>query len=70
MPFILQSSDIENKEVAEKLNVAFINKYSKSLSVELRNFVILYMAFGDFIFRMPPKQNEINLCKTAYFMYF
>ncbi|MBN2683067.1 MAG: phosphoenolpyruvate synthase, partial [Bacteroidales bacterium] len=60
MPFILQSSDNENYEKAKELNVAFIHKYSKSLLVELRNFVIQRMAFGDFIFRLPGSLQEIN----------
>lgn len=60
MPFILQSTDLENVAIAKELKVAFINKYSKSLLVELRNFVIQYMAFGDFVFRMPNSLQEIN----------
>jgi hypothetical protein len=59
MPFLLQSSDIENAAVARELNVGFLNKYSKSLSIELRNYIITQMAFGDFIFRNPDNMQEI-----------
>lgn len=60
MPYILQSSDIENKEIAKKLGVGFINKYSKTLSIEVRNYMIKYFAFGDFIFRNPDNHEEIG----------
>ncbi|GAB4303213.1 MAG: PEP/pyruvate-binding domain-containing protein [Marinilabiliales bacterium] len=60
IPFILQSSDIKNEAVAKSLNVGFIAKYSKSLSYELRNYIIKHMAFGDFVFRNPENQQEIT----------
>ncbi|HBX53184.1 MAG TPA: phosphoenolpyruvate synthase [Bacteroidales bacterium] len=59
MPFMLQSSDDENEKVAKELGVAFINKYSKTLSIELRNYIIKHMAFGDFVFRNPDTGEEI-----------
>lgn len=60
MPFLLQSSDIEYEKTARELNVGFINKYSKTLSIELRNYIIKNLAFGDFIFRMPGTLKEVN----------
>lgn len=59
MPFLLQSSDSQFELTAQKMGVAFINKYSKSLSVELRNYIIKHMAFGDFVFRDPKAGQEI-----------
>lgn len=59
MPFLLQSSDIENAALAKELEVGFLHKYSKSLSIELRNYLITQMAFGDFIFRNPDNMSEI-----------
>ena len=53
MPFLLQSSEMENKKYADELNVGFIHKYSKTLSIELRNYIIKQFAFGEFIFRDP-----------------
>ena len=41
------------KKIAEELGAGFINKYSKSLSLELRNFIIQNLAFGPFVFRNP-----------------
>ncbi len=53
LPALLQSSDLSNEALANKLGVGFMHKYSKSLSLELRNFIIRNFAFGDFIFRDP-----------------
>jgi CheY-like chemotaxis protein len=63
MPFLLQSSDIENEGIADELNAGFIHKYSKTLSIELRNYIIRQFAFGEFIFRDPKTQKE--LCRAA-----
>ena len=59
MPFLLQSSDSENENIAKKMGIGFINKYSKTLSIELRNYIIKYLAFGDFIFKNPATGEEI-----------
>jgi CheY-like chemotaxis protein len=59
MPILLQSSDKEAHELAEKLKVGFINKNSKTISVELKNFIGEYFAFGDFVFIDPESGEEI-----------
>ncbi|MFW5877910.1 MAG: PEP/pyruvate-binding domain-containing protein, partial [bacterium] len=59
MPFLLQSSDVKNEKYAEKLNAGFIHKYSKTLSIEVRNFIIRHFAFGEFIFNDPSTGREI-----------
>ncbi len=59
MPFLLQSSDVKNKKYAEKLNAGFVHKYSKTLSIEVRNFIIRYFAFGEFVFLDPKTGREI-----------
>lgn len=59
MPFLLQSSDAQFENIAQKYGIAFINKYSKTLSIELRNYIIRHMAFGDFVFRNPDTGEEI-----------
>ncbi|MDD2562756.1 MAG: PEP/pyruvate-binding domain-containing protein [Salinivirgaceae bacterium] len=51
MSILLQSSEIDNKTRADEMNVGFLNKNSKKLSIELRNYVFENLAFGDFIFR-------------------
>ncbi len=60
IPFLLQSSDKENRELAKKYNAGFIHKYSKTLSIELRNYIIRQFAFGEFVFRDPKTQEPIG----------
>lgn len=60
MPILLQSSDMDNKKYADEQKVGFIHKYSKTLSIEVRNYVIKQFAFGDFIFRDPDTSKEIG----------
>jgi hypothetical protein len=60
MPFILQSSDMDNKTYADELNVGFIHKYSKTLSIELRNYIITQFAFGELVFRDPITMKSIG----------
>ncbi|HSW67739.1 MAG TPA: PEP/pyruvate-binding domain-containing protein [Bacteroidales bacterium] len=60
MPILLQSSDIGNQKTAKELRVGFVHKHSKVLSLELRNFIFDYLAFGDFVFKNPDNGQEIN----------
>lgn len=60
MPLLLQSSDMKNKQYADELGVGFIHKYSKTLSIELRNYIIKQFAFGEFIFRDPNTMKAIG----------
>ena len=61
VPFLIQSSSLKHKEAAEKLGAGFIYKYSKSLSLELRNFIIQNLAFGPFVFRNPETLEPIAI---------
>jgi CheY-like chemotaxis protein len=63
MPFLLQSSDLKNAEIAKKCRVSFIHKYSKTLLVELKNFINEYLAFGDFVFIDPDQKTELIRAK-------
>jgi hypothetical protein len=60
MPILLQSSDEDKEEIARELKAGFINKNSKTLIHELKQFIIKYFAFGDFIFQDPETLEEIN----------
>ena len=51
MPILLQSSQESFASVAEELNVGFLRKYSKTLMIQLYEFIKEEFAFGDFIFR-------------------
>jgi CheY-like chemotaxis protein len=61
VPFLIQSSSLTHKKAAEELGAGFINKYSKSLSLELRNFIIQNLAFGPFVFRNPDTLEPIAI---------
>ncbi len=49
MPFLLQSSQESIRKVAEELGVGFIVKYSKTLLLELSEYIAEEFAFGDFV---------------------
>ena len=55
MPILLQSSQESYAVVAEELNVGFLRKYSKTLMIQLYEFIKEEFAFGDFIFRNPDR---------------
>lgn len=61
VPFLLQSSSLEHKAAAEQLGAGFIYKYSKSLSLELRNYIVQNLAFGPFVFRNPDTLEPIAI---------
>ncbi|MCI0472099.1 MAG: histidine kinase, partial [Ignavibacteria bacterium] len=53
IPILLQSSDKENKNNAEKIGVSFIEKDSSAVKDKLKEFILNHFGFGDFIFRTP-----------------
>ncbi|MFZ2340119.1 MAG: PEP/pyruvate-binding domain-containing protein [Bacteroidales bacterium] len=61
VPFLIQSSSQAHKTIAEELGAGFIYKYSKSLSLELRNFIIQNLAFGPFVFKNPETMEPIAI---------
>ncbi|MCD6597614.1 MAG: phosphoenolpyruvate synthase [Bacteroidales bacterium] len=60
LPFLLQSSDAEVQQVAANMGAGFIYKFSRTLSYELRNFIIKNLAFGPFIFMDPVSREEVG----------
>ena len=51
MPILLQSSQESISSVAEELGVGFLRKYSKTLMIQLYDYIKEEFAFGDFVFR-------------------
>ena len=51
MPFLFQSSQQSMKAVAEELGVGFLLKYSKTLLIDLAEYIAEEFVFGDFIFK-------------------
>ena len=60
LPLIMESSETENAEIAEKLGFRFIDKNSKKMNIDLRNVMAEHMGFGDLIFRDPKTHEEIR----------
>lgn len=60
MPILLQSSDGYQDVKAKELKVGFINKQSKTISIELKNFITEFFAFGDFVFIDPDTGKEVE----------
>jgi hypothetical protein len=53
LPIMIQSSNENNRIESEELNGFFVNKNDRSLIHDLRTFLLNYMSFGSFTFRMP-----------------
>jgi CheY-like chemotaxis protein len=51
IPILLLSDNVDNKEYASKAGCSFILKNSELLLDDLRQFMIEYFSFGDFVFR-------------------
>ncbi len=51
MPVLLQSSQASISDVAQELGVGFLKKYSKTLMLQLADYIKEEFGFGDFIFR-------------------
>ncbi len=51
MPVLLQSSQDSIAPIAEELGVGFLRKYSKTLMIQLYDYIKEEFAFGDFVFR-------------------
>ena len=70
MPIILQSSQGDMAEVATRLGVGFLKKYSKTLIIQLAEYIKEEFEFGDFVFRDRDRQeygraanlNELQEC--------
>ncbi len=57
-PFLLQSSEIRNKDIAKDLDIKFLYKNSERLSIELKKYITEYFSFGNFEF-WDPCNNKI-----------
>lgn len=66
IPVLLQSADEWDDQIMEKLGVTFINKYSKTLLVELKHYIKENYGFGDFVFRNPVEDIEIDRANNLH----
>ncbi|OIP83394.1 MAG: phosphoenolpyruvate synthase [Porphyromonadaceae bacterium CG2_30_38_12] len=58
LPLIIESTDDVNRAAAATVNAAFINKFSKTFHIELREMITNYFGFGDFVFIHPETGKE------------
>ena len=59
IPLIMQSTETANRAKAESRRIAFVDKNSKKMNIDLRNLLEEHFGFGDFIFRDPKTKREI-----------
>ncbi|MFR4025613.1 MAG: hypothetical protein ACLTZY_07810 [Alistipes indistinctus] len=62
MPFLLQSSQESMRKTAEELGVGFVVKYSKTLLIELSDYISEEFAFGDFVFQRSRQRRGDRPC--------
>jgi len=55
LPLLLLSSESENRQLAESLQLQFVDKNSPRLASELHDFFLEVLGFGDFVFRRPDR---------------
>ncbi len=53
IPVLLQSSEKWDAIINKDIDVSFINKYSKTLLIELKHYIRENYGFGDFVFKDP-----------------
>ncbi len=61
IPVILQSAEDKNQLIAENMNITYLNKNSKQLLQELKQFFIDHLGFGNFAF----KDKHMNVITEA-----
>ena len=53
IPILLQSSEKWDATINKDIDVSFIDKYSKTLLIELKHYIKENYGFGDFVFKDP-----------------
>jgi CheY-like chemotaxis protein len=66
MPVLLQSSNNKHEEEIGILRASFIKKYSKTLSADLRKYIKENYGFGDFVFKDPTTDEEIDRANNLH----
>ncbi|MFO7873590.1 MAG: PEP/pyruvate-binding domain-containing protein [Bacteroidales bacterium] len=60
IPILLQSSQKWNATINKDIDVSFIDKYSKTLLIELKHYIKENYGFGDFVFKDPDTGMEVG----------
>lgn len=53
LPCLLESSDPQNRLLAQTVGASFLHKRSSTLLQDMRDFMLRNFGFGDFVFRTP-----------------
>lgn len=61
LPIIIESSESENREIAEEMKCVFLDKNSKKLPVDLSAAISEQFSFGDFVMTDPETGKEIRI---------
>jgi hypothetical protein len=62
LPILMLSSDSRNRMKAENIPAVFLDKNSPNLLVELQNFFLNHLGFGDFVFRL---ENRTEIARAS-----
>lgn len=66
MPFLLQSSQVSMRSVADRLGVGFVEKRSKTLTHDVSDFIEREFGFGDFVVNDPESGEEVYRASDLY----
>jgi len=66
IPIILESSETENEQYAEKIGASFIAKKAKSYPQDLRKEIMEHFGFGDFIIINPKTREPVMRIRTLH----
>jgi len=65
IPIVMQSSDLNQMEIARQFKASFIHKHSSTLLEDCRRIMIRYSGFGDLVFKND-NQQEIARLSNMY----
>jgi CheY-like chemotaxis protein len=66
IPILLQSSEKWDATINRNIDVSFINKYSKTLLIELKHYIKENYGFGDFVFKDPESGMEVTRANNLH----
>lgn len=61
LPIIIESSEAENRAIANEMGLVFLDKNSKKLPVDLSSAIADQFSFGDFVMTDPETGKEIRI---------
>jgi len=68
LPVLLQSAEPANRDKAERLGAFFADKNSSALTLDLKDFIVTQLGFGDFVFRLPDGSEVATVSNISEFI--